>query len=349
MTKFSSLKIILFASIILAFNACQTDANHISGTLKNAGKTEVTLDEVTSSNTTEIQKIKINADGTYAITLTQPLKAGIYRIKVGEKQLNLILNGKEKDIKVNADLATLQTTQYTVEGADDTKTYLDVMNDVQTNKKTTQDLVNFVQTTPNPLVAMVTALNVRDFAAPEYLPVMTNISERLNQTYPGSPYAKDFAVTLTQLRRYLATLKTSANVGTIAPDIALPSTNDKILKLSDLKGKIVLIDFWASWCGPCRRSNPALVQTYNKYKSKGLEIFSVSLDKDKNAWLGAIQKDGLVWGNHVSDLNGWDNAAAVEYKVQGIPKQYLLDRTGKIIAISEDGGSLESAIEKAVQ
>ena len=349
MQKYLFSKIILLGGLILTLNACQTDANHISGTLKNAGTTEGTLDEVTSSNTNEIQKIKINSDGSYAINLAQPLKAGIYRIKVGEKQLNLILNGKEKDIKVNADLATLQTTQYTVEGADDTKMYLNLMNDMQSGKKTTQDLVNFVQTTPNPLVAMVTALNVRDFASPEYLPVMTNVSERLNQTYPGSTYSKDFATTLMQLRRYLATLKTSANVGTMAPDIALPSTNDKILKLSDLKGKVVLLDFWASWCGPCRRSNPALVQTYNKYKSKGLDIFSVSLDKDKNAWLGAIQKDGLVWGNHVSDLNGWDNAAAVEYKVQGIPKQYLLDRAGKIIAISEDGGNLESAIEKALQ
>lgn len=349
MQKYLFSKIILLGGLILTLNACQTDANHISGMLKNAGTTEGTLDEVTSSNTNEIQKIKINSDGSYAINLAQPLKAGIYRIKVGEKQLNLILNGKEKDIKVNADLATLQTTQYTVEGADDTKMYLNLMNDMQSGKKTTQDLVNFVQTTPNPLVAMVTALNVRDFASPEYLPVMTNVSERLNQTYPGSTYSKDFATTLMQLRRYLATLKTSANVGTMAPDIALPSTNDKILKLSDLKGKVVLLDFWASWCGPCRRSNPALVQTYNKYKSKGLDIFSVSLDKDKNAWLGAIQKDGLVWGNHVSDLNGWDNAAAVEYKVQGIPKQYLLDRAGKIIAISEDGGNLESAIEKALQ
>ncbi len=346
MIKFSFSKIILLASLIFTFAACKTDVNHISGTLRNAGVTEGTFDEITSSNTTEIQKIKINADGTYSINLVQPLKAGIYRIKVSDKQLNLILNGKEKDIKVNTDLATFKTTQYSVEGADDTKTYLNIMNDMQQGNKKPEEIVNFVQTTPNPLVAMVTALNVQEFASPEYLPVMTQISDRLNQTYPGSSYAKDFASTLLQLRKYLATMTT---VGSVAPEIAMTSTDSKVLKLSDLKGKIVLIDFWASWCGPCRRSNPALVQTYNKYKSKGLEIFSVSLDKNKEAWLSAIQKDGLLWTHHVSDLNGWDNAAAVQYKVQGIPKQYLLDRAGKIIAISEDGGNLEGAIEKAVQ
>jgi thiol-disulfide isomerase/thioredoxin len=118
------------------------------------------------------------------------------------------------------------------------------------------------------------------------------------------------------------------------------------MKLSDLKGKVVLIDFWASWCGPCRKENPNVVKTYEKYKDAGFTVMSVSLDSDKAKWLEAIQKDGLVWPNHVSDLGGWQSKVARLYGVGSIPQTILLDKEGKIIASNLRGPALEAELQK---
>ena len=122
-------------------------------------------------------------------------------------------------------------------------------------------------------------------------------------------------------------------VGKIAPDFSQPDTLGTIVKLSDFRGKYVLVDFWASWCGPCRVESPNLVNTFNRYKDKGFTVLSVSLDQPgkKDAWLAAIHKDGLTW-THVSDLKFWRNEAAVLYGIKAIPFNLLLDREGKIIA-----------------
>jgi thiol-disulfide isomerase/thioredoxin len=108
----------------------------------------------------------------------------------------------------------------------------------------------------------------------------------------------------------------------------------------------VLIDFWASWCGPCRRENPTVVRAYQKYKDKGFEIFSVSLDSDKTRWTQAIAQDGLVWPNHVSDLAGWRNAAAGAYGVSSIPATFLLDRNGNIVGTNLRGPALEARLSE---
>ncbi len=138
----------------------------------------------------------------------------------------------------------------------------------------------------------------------------------------------------------------SATVGNIAPELAFNDPEGKTRKLSDLRGKVVLLDFWASWCGPCRKENPHVVAMYHKYHDKGFEIFSVSLDKDKNAWKGAIAKDGLVWPNHVSDLKGWASAAAKIYGVNSIPCTFLLDREGHILARGLRGQDLSNALQQ---
>ncbi len=125
--------------------------------------------------------------------------------------------------------------------------------------------------------------------------------------------------------------------GEKAPNLIYKNPEDKVMALSELKGKMVLIDFWASWCGPCRMTNPYIVQIYNKYhdkkfkNGKGFEVFSVSLDQDKGKWMAAIKKDGLVWPYHVSDLGGWNSAAARAYGVNSIPHGFLINGDGVII------------------
>jgi thiol-disulfide isomerase/thioredoxin len=128
--------------------------------------------------------------------------------------------------------------------------------------------------------------------------------------------------------------------------VNLPDPDGKVLKLSDLRGKIVLLDFWASWCGPCRRANPSVVAAYNKFNKKGFEIYSVSLDKDRDRWKDAIAQDHLDWKYHVSDLKFWQSQAAQLYKVQAIPQQFLIGRDGKILATAQAGASIEQQLEK---
>ena len=132
----------------------------------------------------------------------------------------------------------------------------------------------------------------------------------------------------------------------MAPDLAFPDPEGKIRKLSDLRGKVVLLDFWASWCGPCRRESPNVRNVYAKYHDQGFEVFSVSLDRDANNWKKAIADDKLVWPNHVSDLKGWGSAAAKLYGVSSIPSTFLVDKDGRIIAKGLRGEQLTAVLEQ---
>lgn len=141
------------------------------------------------------------------------------------------------------------------------------------------------------------------------------------------------------------------NIGDKAPELSYPDPQGNIHNLSDLKGKIVLVDFWASWCHPCRMENPHVVKLYDKFhnakfkNADGFDIYSVSLDRNKTDWVNAIKADNLKWPNQVSDLKFWQSEAAAKYNVNAIPQTFLLDAKGNIIAMGLRGQQLEEALE----
>ena len=144
----------------------------------------------------------------------------------------------------------------------------------------------------------------------------------------------------------LAGLITTAQVKVeqMAPEISLPDAKDNAINLSSLKGKVVLIDFWASWCGPCRAAIPNVIKLYDKYKANGFEVFGVSIDSKKTDWLKAIVNDKIKY-TQVMDKDGWNSAVAEKYGVYSIPSTFLLDKTGKVVAVDLDGEELEKKVK----
>lgn len=346
----------------------------ISGNIKNAANLQAFLDLVSvgSGANNIVAKTEIDADGNYRFDLADGVDAGIYRLRIGAKRVNLVFDGTEKDVRVNGDLSNLQSYNFDVQGSPSSTTYRNVFQDLKNRKLDSEGLKLFVDTTSNPLTGMLVAIQA--LQNKQFLDTHKKAQARLASTYPSSPYLKGYGEFVTSL----STVNNNNSKGfqfidvenrQEAPDIDLPSPNGKKYALSDLKGQVVLLDFWASWCGPCRRENPHVVDIYKKYKEKGFTVFSVSLDgmdsrtkarfgndegkikdfvnQQKDRWTNAIAQDKLEWDYHVSDLKKWECAPAKQYGVSSIPRTFMIDRDGKIAAMNLRGaGQIEDALLK---
>jgi len=330
-------------------NAVQNKENfQISGVIGDAvpGQTlEIVSIPYDNTRPISLAKTKIRPNDQYKIDMNHPGK-GVYSLKLGQRhQLMFVLDGTEKNIQFSIPKNGFRSLEIDVKGSDLNKRYYKTMKGVINRTINGSDLQKTILGEKNAILASLIALQTQK--DPSTLGLHKKIQKRLAKVkgIDKKKYIDAYA-------NYIASMEQQANqavikVGAMAPDLAYKNPEGKIIKLSDLRGKLVLLDFWASWCGPCRRANPHVVEIYHKYKDKGFTVYSVSLDGDKRGntnpnvikmhkdrWVNAIKKDGLVWPNHVSDLKSWNSEAAAKYGVTSIPATFLIGRDGRIKAIN---------------
>jgi peroxiredoxin len=209
------------------------------------------------------------------------------------------------------------------------------------NKAYAQVAMSFIKANPNSWVSLEILQQIQMLAPPQYAevaPLYEAFSPALKNSPPGRFYGE-----------MLQGLKITA-IGAEAPDFTQTTPEGKQVSLSDYRGKYVLVDFWASWCGPCRQENPAIIKAYNAFKGRNFDILGVSLDNlnGRDKWLKAIADDHLPW-TQVADLRGWQNEAAKRYGVQSIPQNFLIDPAGKIVAANLHGEELQAKLAQIIK
>ncbi len=352
----------------------------ISGVISGAEGQGVFLEAASQNGVINVAETKI-ADGKFELATNIP-GLGIYQLRLGDKSENaLVLTANSGDkIKIEGDINTIALNAK-ISGVDWAKQYNEFMqlaanfsnaqNELMgmQGKVTQEELVKRYlelkkpmddyakeQINKNPASAFNIVLSnslmpMQGFIdyPKENVEILRKMADSYTEKYANSPVAQSLNEQVTQIesgyQEYLE-LKSGKK---FAPDLIMKSPEGKEIKLSSLKGKVVLVDFWASWCGPCRKENPNVVRLYNKYKNKGFTIYSVSLDTEKSSWVNAIEQDGLIWPNHVSDLLGWKSFVVKLYGFDAIPHTVLVGKDGNIIDIGLRGKALEDKLAELLK
>jgi peroxiredoxin len=338
-------------------NGGRTMDLHIEG----AGGSTAYFDRFENNRPIHVDSVKLNADGEGTIRVPA-LPLDFYRISVGQEQLIVALDSAES-LNINAKTGELAKPS-TITGSTHTDALYAFYAKANAYDEERERLRTAIAgTNDTALISKFNAMNAtfyeecKAFAGThagspvaltalgklnmqQELPLFKQVRESLRKTMPSSGFFAMFRDQVDRMEQQEIAIKLQEEeqkrlsnllpIGTEAPEIRQQTPDGKTMALSELRGKVVLIDFWASWCRPCRFENPNVKKVYNKYAKKGFEIFGVSLDRDHASWVKAIKDDGLPW-KQVSDLGFWNNAAAQEYGVSSIPFTVLVDREGRII------------------
>jgi len=359
------------AAIILASCSSEvekTGSTNLKGQLKNYKGGVVVLNYLGMNKLDVIDTIDVDEDGNFDHK-TDINELAFYRVSLGPQNFFNVIIDKSDNLTIDANANNLGS-DYIVTGSNENdrlntlnqnlgKLYgsADSLRGVLQNAQASGNAVlfssisqqqnllmneiglflkSFIDAGPSSLSSLAALQSLDPDKDVEYF---KKVEQGLSSKIPNSPYYLDLKNKVAQFSRLA--------IGSTAPDIELNDPNGNPVKLSSLKGKVVLIDFWASWCKPCRMENPNVVRMYGEYKSKGFEIFGVSLDKTKDAWVNAIAQDQLTWV-HVSDLKFWSSAAAKLYNISSIPKTFLIDAEGNIIGKNLRGPSLEAKLAEVL-